>query len=237
MDGLDPYRPSRDEMLKRLLAAFEPLHMTRQERRLLAATFTTQFQVHSAVTPRASGESYVYHPWRVAIRSALHERWLGVKDMLVGNLSLSHDFVEGTYELYGIAHGSITELACLHGTEFVHHTMTLTKHKWVNQSNEEYFTVLLLTKCWQLLMAKGEDRLDNVITLSHMEVSKQWKKIAETSRWFPAIFNRMQTLIDEEVSLGKLDARWSAMPKMLSSILFTRMEQEVRRLRGSTALH
>lgn len=191
--------------------------------------FRFSFEGHARAPVRDSGEAYFFHVFRPAIREIRGQQYLRVYDREVINIILLHDCVEDAAKAGFDPHLQRREIEKRFGLETSYDVLCLTKKPKGDELNGTYFDRLIRCDTWRPLIAKQRDREDNIRTIDAVSHNRRVKKILETEKYFPALEERLQTLIDREISKGQLPAAWSRVPSTIYTSLFSLVRLKKRK--------
>lgn len=169
---------------------------------ILKTAFEISFEGHRDAPHRESGEAYIYHPFRAAIRMIRRQLALHIYDIMAIIEVLLHDCFEDAE--VGRRNSMLvrSEVWFLLGEAIATDVHTVTKHKERGESNHAYCDRLAHSTLWRPLWVKFEDRIDNIWTLRSMSHERQRNKIKETQKWFPIFAERLRVLIQNEIQSG-----------------------------------
>lgn len=213
LHGLNKRNPDKEMLWSILSRALAVHHPNVMETHLLKSSFNIAFTHHLKTPARESGEAYVLHPLRVALRTIEEQKIDGVRDLQSVMLLLLHDNIEearreGLIQPYRVQFDVGTQLPFT----ILFELREFTKWKEAGESSEAYCARLAKTLYWRTLYGKFNDRIDNIWTIDAMSPEQRANKIKETERWFPVFRDRLSFLIQLEVFVGKLSPEWLQVP-------------------------
>ena len=219
MGHVDPKKPSKELLRTELIRAVRNLDIGMLGLYTLNTAFEFSYEGHRNAPLRDSGEAYIFHPFRATVRMAAEQERLGVLNVPLLAITLLHDCVEdaekGGYHQF-LLQSQVFLFLGPHIAQYVYH---LTKHKEKNETGDAYFTRIERCDSWQVIAAKFEDRIDNMLTIGSVGPERREKKIRETERWFPSLEQRMSQLIDREIGQLGISPLWSRLPSLLAQRL------------------
>lgn len=163
--------------------------------------------------PRATGEPYFWHIHRSAMRAVTVFILLGIFDAKLLMILILHDTIEDARKAGFDPEVVRKAIAKLFLEEIVFGTMAITKH-----SGERSCSMLIrlaLFFYWRSHIAKAFDREDNLDTLYGVPRELQLQKLAETEKYFPAVFNRAEAEIRIAVQAKRLEKNWLKLVPLL----------------------
>jgi (p)ppGpp synthase/HD superfamily hydrolase len=230
MGTINLQEPTQVQLWRILEAELVPLSLTHKEQKKTRNAFNISFEGHKNAPQRASGEAYIFHPVRAAIRAIRRQHLLRIKDVQLIVDILLHDCYEDA-EKAGISPLIMrSKVQFRMGSEVAIDVHCLTKQKHKNETNHEAFVRLITAGRWRPLAAKLEDRNDNIITIESMPQANQIAKIAETEAWLPLISQELENLLEEEVATGELGRGFLLLPRLICEELIVAIQREKDRI-------
>ena len=183
-------KATKERIEKKILARYNNLceqitSLSKEERAKVDRAFEVAYKAHDGVL-RKSGEPYIVHPLRVA--EILHQKLkMGYVSIIC---ALLHDVAEDTAitlkeltEEFGEEVGTILEGLTKLSAPF----------SWEKSQQYENFQSLLRSnaKDSRIMLIKLADRLDNMRTVAHFPVTKQWRMASETKEFYIPIAHRL----------------------------------------------
>ncbi len=168
---------------------------------------------HLNAPKRATGEHYFWHIYRAVMRMLDVFELLGIWDVRVVIILLLHDTIEDARDAGFDPALVLTEIARKFDDETAFGTMAITKKE--KEHSKDVLKKLILLFYWRSHAAKAFDREDNLSTLHGMEIPSQLKKLAETEKYFPAIFNRLEAELTIAVKYRGYDKNWLNLTPLL----------------------
>lgn len=227
MKRAHPREPQKQILWGVLQREVECLPLTPDDLKILGIAFDISFEGHREAPPRESGEAYIYHPFRAAIRTIRRQFALRIYDIDTIIEVLLHDCFEDAEA--GGKRGLLvrSEVWFRLGERIATDVHTVTKHKERGESNEAYCKRLANCDSWRPYWVKFEDRIDNIWTLRSTSLERQRNKIRETREWFPVFAERLKVLIAHDMRVeGTLihtqsvsHGRWARLHKVLRNRL------------------
>lgn len=202
--------PNKAEFLEEL--SLNP-KVTEKDKAELSIIYDFSLKHHLHAPKRATGEHYFWHIFRAVISLLYTYRLLGIWNVEVVKILLLHDTVEDAKESGldpALVHKKIIRRF---GNRTAYGTMAITKQG--SDHSKDVLKRLVLLFYWYSLLAKCFDRNDNLLTLYGMKITAQLKKLAETEKYFPSIFNRLEAEIQIAVEFGRLEENWLKLVPML----------------------
>lgn len=154
---------------------------------------------HHEHARRASGESYIIHPLRVAYKFMR----MGFYDFKLTVAAILHDAIEDKTNKRERRSAS-REIIQYFGEEILVLVLLVTKKFFLTKSEDlanrnDYYLALTNSNEWRAKLLKVVDRNDNIETLSEMPLENQKRKIAETHRYFPKICDTLLVQLKKEL--------------------------------------
>lgn len=199
---------------------------TAEEKIFLLAIYVFSLIHHLSAPPRATGEHYFWHIYRAVMRLLEDFQLLGIWNMRIVAILLLHDVIEDAKKAGFDPALLLKKVTRLFGNEIAFGTMAITKQGRDHSHN--VLGRLIYFFYWLSLIAKIYDRNDNLSTLHGMEIEDQYRKLAETEKYFPSIFNRVEAEIKIAVKYRSFDKNWLKLVPMLR-------RRQARLIRGNYA--
>lgn len=161
---------------------------------------------HMPAPRRATGEHYFWHIFRGAMNLLFVFQMLIIWDVKTIKIFLLHDVIEDARKAGFDPELVLQKVIIRFGNEIAFGAMAMTKQG--NDHARDVLARLTMFFYWRSLLAKIFDRDDNLSTLYGMEIKSQRKKLAETKKYFPAIFNRLEAELKIAVEYRNFDNNW-----------------------------
>jgi (p)ppGpp synthase/HD superfamily hydrolase len=211
----NPVNPEPDVVFAVLLREFLKLAPPEKDQSKLKAAFIIAYHTHQYSPLRKSGESYIFHIIRATIRMIWRQLWFGIYDLEAILLEVTHDCLEDAHLSKRDRKTTERKMIKRLGMKHTFGTLAITKYESRHETDDEYFLRMLKTSIWQVLWAKFEDRIDNMVTLMAMDYGKAVAKIEETEQWFPLLGEKLMQLITLEIDAGRLTRVYRTLPENL----------------------
>ena len=216
--GIDRTNPNKKELKRRFIAEVRRvLNLTSLDINELRQSFRIAHFAYRKIL-RRNGEAYIFH----VIRSTLVLVWVcgehRVFDIGCCHVLLQHDSYEETEDTW-YAQTLIRSIVHLRlGNEVAQDVLHLTQTN--GETDEEYLIGILTKAGWRALIAKIVERTDNVWTLDKNDPARSKRKLQDTARDFPKVFDRLIHLVQIEVGAGRLGKSWINVVQLLSGYLW-----------------
>lgn len=227
----DPAKPDKALLWCIIVLEFKKLNPAVDAQVKLHRAFNISYFGHMYTPLRQSGEAYIFHIVRASIRMMWRQEQLGINNLQALLYEVTHDCLEEAERSRRNRRLLESKITRQLDAKTTYGTLTLTKHKERGETNEEYFRRILKTEIWEVLWAKFEDRLDNIVTIHSMEKAKAITKIAETEYWFPQLKDRLKHLIEIEIKAGRLERSYRSLPNHLYQHLVTELRRQKQHLK------
>ncbi len=180
-------------------------------RDLILMSYDLAFSGHQYAPNRASGELYIFHPFRQLVRMALRMIKFGVTDpyfiKLVLSVILLHDTVEDAIKGKTVPFVAYSKICALLDEMTAYCVLSLTKKKSEDkkgESRQNFLERILGNEEWVVLIAKPEDMIDNLYSLSALPLPKQPGKVKEALIYGPRMKEQAERLITTAGKKGEL---------------------------------
>lgn len=186
---------------------------TAEDKIFLVTIYVFSLIHHLTAPPRATGEHYFWHIYRAVMRLLEDFQQLGIWNMRIVAILLLHDVIEDAKKAGFDPELLHRKVIARFGDEIAFGTMAITKQG--RDHSHHVLARLMYFFYWLSLLAKIYDRNDNLFTLHGMETKDQYRKLAETEKYFPSIFNRVEAEIKIAVKCRGFDKNWLKLVPML----------------------
>lgn len=180
--------------------------VTEADKIILNIVYEFSLLHHLNAPKRATGEHYFWHIYRAVMRLLDVFLLLDIWDVKVVIILLLHDTIEDARKAGFDPALVLTEIIHRFDAEIAFGTMAITKKE--KEHSKDVLRKLILLFYWRSHVAKSFDREDNLSTLHGMQINSQLKKLAETEKYFPSIFNRLESELIIAVTYRKYDKNW-----------------------------
>lgn len=217
MYGINQREPVRENLRALIHKSLTGTPFSEECLTLIDTAFDIAFDGHVDTPPRSSGEAYIFHIVRSAIRMIERQKKFRVFDVLCIVEIIVHDCFEEVAKNRGHVHSvlEMSHVQLLLGTKVAEDTWCVTKQKHISETNEMYHARLLETKSWRPFIVKAEDRIDNMWTIKAMGNEKAQQKIKETELWFPKYEQAVTAIVFRNITQESMSPSWTSYIKTL----------------------
>ncbi len=228
---MDTLTLEKRRLLERLEKAIVPLHFQEKEHRSIITAFNISFEGHRLAPRRATGEIYFMHVFRQFMKMTrlMIRHHVSSSDLLAA--ILLHDVVEDAEKGKTSDFMVRSQIHLQVNRRIEYYVMCLTKRKNI-ESRGDYLRRIIGCEEWRVLIAKGGDANDNIITLAATPLHNQAEKVREIFVYYPIIKKKTIHLITCEGMGGVLPKwrGWIAITNALHHNLRRNAWKERRRL-------
>lgn len=206
--------PSKEELMVKI----RELHFGEGNEYLIGLAYDKAVEVHKFGPARKSGEPYVCHPYRCVLHAIRTQRHLGIRSPTTCILLFMHDGVEDAKESKQDPRLVSRDIIIVFGPRIGFIVVTSTKRK-DQEDGVLYLVRISHSDEYEILWSKCEDKFDNLLTLGAMPLANQERKIREYEQCFPAIYERLEFVVNRMIEHGEIspeDAdKWRRLPGYL----------------------
>ncbi len=201
--------PSKAEFIKKL----GKTKATKEDKALVSVVYDFSLHHHLKAPARATGEHYFWHIYRASTSMLNDFILLGIFDLRMLLIEILHDVIEDARKAGFDPELVYRNVVRKFSAEIAYGTMAITKRD--GEHSHDALKRLITEHYWRSHGAKAYDREDNLTTLHGMTLESQERKLAETEKYFPAIFNRLEAEIRIRVECGALPKEWLRLTPIL----------------------